>query len=94
MLCLKEILELAIKVRTIDFCPIYRNNLKNREFDKEAAQFFASGASDHCRMARRERRQKKCCQVDVVKNRFFGLFRYTPNNRLLKFIKVLILLKK
>ncbi|HSX37253.1 MAG TPA: hypothetical protein VLE95_00295 [Chlamydiales bacterium] len=27
---------------------IYRNNLKNREFDKEAAQFFASGASDHC----------------------------------------------
>ncbi|HSX37744.1 MAG TPA: DUF4172 domain-containing protein [Chlamydiales bacterium] len=25
-----------------------RYNLKNREFDKEAAQFFASGASDHC----------------------------------------------
>ena len=33
---------------------LYRNNLKNREFDKEAAQIFRSGASDHCRMARRE----------------------------------------
>ncbi|HSX37452.1 MAG TPA: hypothetical protein VLE95_01315 [Chlamydiales bacterium] len=27
---------------------VYRNNLKNREFDKEAALVFASGASDHC----------------------------------------------
>ena len=26
---------------------VYRNNLKNREFDKEAAQIFRSGASDH-----------------------------------------------
>ncbi|HSX38224.1 MAG TPA: hypothetical protein VLE95_05275 [Chlamydiales bacterium] len=29
-----------------DQMTLYRNNLKNREFDKEAAQFFASGASE------------------------------------------------
>ncbi len=28
---------------------LYRNNLKDREFGKEAAQIFESGASDHCR---------------------------------------------
>jgi len=28
---------------------------------KEAAQIFVSGTSDHCRMARRERRPKICC---------------------------------
>ena len=33
---------------------IYRYNLKNREFGKEAAQIFVSGASDHCLEARRE----------------------------------------
>ena len=33
---------------------LYTNEFKNWEFGKEAAQIFASGANDHCRMARRE----------------------------------------
>ncbi len=33
---------------------LYRNNLKNREFGKEVAQIFVSGASDHCWIARFE----------------------------------------
>ena len=51
---LEEILEYEQGKRTLRTKWVYRSNLKNREFDKEAAQIFGSGASDHCRMARRE----------------------------------------
>ena len=56
---------------------IYRNNLKNREFDKEASQKL-----DPERMTIADRQGMSEDPVfdkaDAIKNRFFKLFRYIP----------------
>ncbi|HSX37395.1 MAG TPA: hypothetical protein VLE95_01020 [Chlamydiales bacterium] len=53
---------------------LYRNNLKNREFDKEAAQFFASGVSDHCQGPRREQTKKNAAKPTSSKTDSSGCF--------------------
>ncbi|HSX38441.1 MAG TPA: NAD(+) synthase [Chlamydiales bacterium] len=53
---------------------VYRNNLKNREFDKEAALVFASGASDHCLWQGGEHTQKTAAKPTSSKTDSSGCF--------------------
>ena len=55
-------------------------------FGKEAAQIFASGASDHCWIARRKWRPKICSQADAAKNQLLSSFVY--NNLLPIFYRI------
>ena len=55
---------------------IYRNGLKNREFEEEAAQIFASGASGHCQRQGASEDQKfaaKLTQSKTDSSDYFGI---------------------
>jgi hypothetical protein len=54
--------------------PLYRNNLKNREGGKEAAQIFASGASDHCLWQGASEGQKDAAKPTTPKIDYSGCF--------------------
>ncbi|HSX38246.1 MAG TPA: hypothetical protein VLE95_05385 [Chlamydiales bacterium] len=61
--------------------PLYRNNLKNREFDKEAARVFASGASDHCLRQGASEDKKNAAKPTSSKTDSSGCFGIQPSQK-------------
>jgi hypothetical protein len=56
---------------------LYRDNLKNREWGKEAAQIFASGASDPCLWQGASEGQKDAAKPTTPKIDCSGCFGIT-----------------
>ncbi|HSX37915.1 MAG TPA: DnaA/Hda family protein [Chlamydiales bacterium] len=66
-------IQVKLSLKAID-SPVYRNNLKNREFDKKAALVFASGASDHCLWQGASEEQKNAAKPTSSKTDSSGCF--------------------